>query len=248
MYDLVLVYYLGFIFVDLFFLCFLSREVPLGFVEELIWWCWIVFNFSLLVKLLIFPSNLNEILAGQSSLGCRFFPFITLNMSYHFLLASRVSFESSTVSLMGIPLYILCYFSLTAFNICPLCLIFLSLISMCLGMFILYGTLGFLNLGLYFLSHVREVFNYNLLKYFSSLLLLSSSKTSNDSNVVVFNVVPQVSEIVLITLCSFFLHCVLYQLFHHSVFQLTYPFFCLSYSTVDSLQCIFNLSYGIVHC
>ena len=70
------------------------------------------------------------------------------------------------------------YFSLTAFNICPLCLIFLSLISMCLGMFVLYGTLGFLDLGSYFLSHVREVFNYNL-KYFSSLLLLSSSsKTS----------------------------------------------------------------------
>ena len=98
-------------------------------------------------------------------------------MSYHFFLASRVSVESSTVSLMGIPLYILCYFSLTAFNICPLCLIFLSLISICLGMLILYGTLGFLDLGLFFLSHVREVFNYNLLKNFSSLLLLSSSKT-----------------------------------------------------------------------
>ena len=97
-------------------------------------------------------------------------------MSYHFLLASRVSVERPTVSLMGILLYILCYFSLTAFNICPLCLIFLSLISMCLGMFILYGTLGFLDLYSYFLSHVREIFNYNL-KYFSSLLLLCSSKT-----------------------------------------------------------------------
>ena len=46
---------------------------------------------------------------------------------------------------MGFPLYVTCYFSLAAFNILYLCLIFASLISMCLGAFllgfILYGTL-----------------------------------------------------------------------------------------------------------
>ena len=46
---------------------------------------------------------------------------------------------------MGTPLCVICCFSLDAFNICSLCLIFISLINMCLGVFhlefILYGTL-----------------------------------------------------------------------------------------------------------
>ena len=46
---------------------------------------------------------------------------------------------------MGIPLCVICCFSLAAFNICSLCLIFVHLINMCLGVFhlgvILFGTL-----------------------------------------------------------------------------------------------------------
>ena len=46
---------------------------------------------------------------------------------------------------MGFPLYVTCCFSLAAFNILSLCLVFVSLISVCLGVFllgfILYGTL-----------------------------------------------------------------------------------------------------------
>ena len=38
-------------------------------------------------KLFISPSILNEILAVYSNLGCRFFPFSTLNISCHSLLA-----------------------------------------------------------------------------------------------------------------------------------------------------------------
>ena len=38
---------------------------------------------------------------------------------------------------MGIPLCVICCFSLAAFNIFSLCLIFVSLIYMCLGMFLL---------------------------------------------------------------------------------------------------------------
>ena len=75
-------------------------------------------SFCLSVKLLIFPLNLNEILAGKSNLGCRFYPFITLSMFCHSLLACRVSVERSAGSLLGcIPLYIICCFSLAAFNI-----------------------------------------------------------------------------------------------------------------------------------
>ena len=102
-------------------------------------------NFCLSEKLFIFPSILKEILAEYSNLGGRFLPFSTLNISYHSLLACRVSADTSAVKCMGSPLYVTCSFSLAASNILSLCLVFVSLISMCLGVFflgfILYGTL-----------------------------------------------------------------------------------------------------------
>ena len=96
-------------------------------------------------KLFISPSILNEILVRYSNLGCRFFPFSTLNISCYSLLAYRVSAERSAVRCMGFLLYVTCCFSLAAFNILSLHLVFVNLISMCLGIFllgfILYGTL-----------------------------------------------------------------------------------------------------------
>ena len=72
-------------------------------------------------------------------------------------------------------------FSLAAFNICSLHLIFVNLINMCFGVFhlgfILFGTLWVLDLGGYFLPHFREVFNYYLLKHFLMPFFLSSSGT-----------------------------------------------------------------------
>ena len=101
-------------------------------------------SFCLSVKLLISPSNLNEVLAGQSNLGCRFFSFITLSISCHSLLACRVSTEKSADNLMGIPLYVIFCFCLAAFNTFSLNLNFVGLINICLGVFflgfILYGT------------------------------------------------------------------------------------------------------------
>ena len=100
----------------------------------------------------------------------------------------------------------MCYllFFLAAFNICYLCLIFLNLIKICLGVFclgfILFGTLGFLDLGDYFLPHFREVFNYYLLKYFLMVFsFVFFFWDSYDSYVGAFNIVPEVSEIVLIS-------------------------------------------------
>ena len=60
--------------------------------------------------------------------------------------------------------------SLAAFNSCSLCLIFVNLINMCLGVFrlgfILFGTLGFLDLGGYFLP-LKLGKLYVFLKFFS---------------------------------------------------------------------------------
>ena len=69
---------------------------------------------------------------------------------YHFkyillLLVWKVSVERLSVILMGIPLYVICHFSLVAFKILSLCLIFIGLLNMYLGVFlfgfILYETL-----------------------------------------------------------------------------------------------------------
>ena len=81
-------------------------------------------------KLFISPSVLNEIYAVYSKLGFRFFPFSTLNTSCHSLPACRVSAQRSAVKQMGFPLYVTCCFSLAAFNILSLYLVFVSLIRM----------------------------------------------------------------------------------------------------------------------
>ena len=139
-------------------------------------------NFCLSEKLFISPSILNEIHAMYSNLGCRFSLFSTLHISYHSLLPCQLSAERSAVRHMGFPLCVTCCLSLAAFNILSLSLVFVSLVSIHPGVFllgfILYGTLHFLDLNDYFLPDVGVIFNYNLFKKFFfhtlsfSLLLL----------------------------------------------------------------------------
>ena len=110
-----------------------------------------------------------------------------------------------------------------------------------------WDSLGFLDLGDYFLPHFREVFNYYLLKYFLMVFhFVFFSWDSYDSNVDVFNIVPEVSDFV-ISSNFFFLFYFLFHSFQHSTFYLTYPIFCLLYSTVISLQSVFDLIYCIIH-
>ena len=125
---------------------------------------------------------------------------------------------------MGFPLCVICCFSLAAFNICSLCLTFVNLINMYLGVFhlgfILFGTLGFLDLGNYFLPHFREVFNYYLLKDFLMIFLsVFFFWDSYNSNVGAFHIVLEVSEVVLISFNSFF--------FFSSLIHLFLPFYLL---------------------
>ena len=115
-------------------------------------------------KLLISPSNLNEIQARQSILGCRFFPFITLNILGQSLLACRVSVEKSAYIILLVCVYVIGHFTFVAFNILSLSLIFVILITVCLGVFLL----GFILPGTFCTSWawlttsfplVREVFS-----------------------------------------------------------------------------------------
>ena len=136
-------------------------------------------------------------LLKQSVLGCRLFHFITLNISCHSLLTCRVSVEKSADNLIGVPMYVICHFSLVAFNILSLSLIFVSLINMCLGVlpfefYSAWDSLCFLGLVDYLHFHVRKVFSYYLLKYFLRSCLFSFWDPYN-ANVVAFNVAQGVS-------------------------------------------------------
>jgi len=67
-----------------------------------------------------------------------------------------------------------------------------------------WDSLGFLDLGDYFLPHFKEVFKYYLLKYFLMVFLfVCFFWDSYDSDVRAFNIVPEVSEILLISFNSF---------------------------------------------
>ena len=66
-----------------------------------------------------------------------------------------------------------------------------------------WDSLGFLDLGDYFLPHFREVFNYYLKYFLMVFLVVCCFWDSYDLNVGAFNTVLEVSEIVLISLIRF---------------------------------------------
>ena len=102
-----------------------------------------------------------------------------------------------------------------------LCLIFISLINMFLGVFCLWFIYlrlsGFLGLVGYFPLHFREreIASYI---YLMPFLFVFFFWDTYDSNVGAFNIVPEVSEVVLISFNSFFL-------FFSSLLNLFPPFY-----------------------
>ena len=67
---------------------------------------------------------------------------------------------------MGIPLCVICCFSLAAFNICSWCLIFVNLINMCLGVF----CLGFILFGTLWISWTWVIISFPILGKFSTII------------------------------------------------------------------------------
>ena len=143
----------------------------------------------------------------------------------------------------------MCYlsFSPCAFNILSLSLIFVSLITRCIGgyshqytslglssldkppwVYPAWDSLPFLDLVDHSLSHVREVFSYYLLKYFLESFLSLSSPYGTP-------LVHLMLSQKFLTLFFFFFPYILFRSsdFHHSVLQVPYPFFCLSCSAIE---------------
>ena len=67
---------------------------------------------------------------------------------------------------MGLPLYVTWCFSLAAFNILSLCLVFVSLISMCLGVFLP----GFILYGILYASWTWLIISFSMLGKFSTII------------------------------------------------------------------------------
>ena len=157
-------------------------------VVKLVCQYWIPLNFACLKSFLFLYQFWMRSLLGTVIFVVHFSH--TLNISCHPLVACRVPAERSAVKHMGFPVYVTCCFSLAAFNIFSLCLVFISLISMCLGMF-LFGFIPYRTLCAswtwLFPFPCWEIFNYNLFKKFLilsfSLLLLLLLLLSHFSHV-----------------------------------------------------------------
>ena len=153
----------------------------------------------------------------------------------------------------GNTLCVICCFSLAAFNICSLCLIFVNLINMCLGVFCLKFILN----GTLWVSWTWVSISFPILGKFSTIISLSVFSwpffLSSSSGI---HIIRMLGHLILSQRClrlssflsvlSFFCHlCFIY--FQHSIFHLTYPNFSLSYSTAGSLHSAFDLSYCIIY-
>ena len=136
--------------------------------------------------------------------------------------------------------YVSCCLSLAVFNILSLCLVFVSLISMCLGMFllgfILYGTLctswTWLTISFSMLGRFSTIISS---KIFSYTFFFSSSYRILIIQMFVYLILFKKSlKLSSVVFHSFYFILLFSSYFHHFIFQLTDPFFCFRYSAIDS--------------
>ena len=124
-------------------------------------------SFCFSVKLLISLSNLNRSCWVEYSY-LYFFPYITLNIFCHSLLACRVSVEKTADNFMEFPCMLFIAFSNFSFYLIFVSLIFVSIdLFMLLFVFILYCTLcgSWSWVSVYF-HMLGRFFSYNIFKYF----------------------------------------------------------------------------------
>ena len=151
------------------FLCFLSREYPLVFVGEVVWWCRILSAFACLKSFWFLLHTWMRSLLGRIIWAVGYFL-----SSFEVCLAIPSWLEESLLkdqllSLWESPHVLFFCFSLAAFNICSLFLIFVNLSNMCLGVF----CLGFILFGTLWVSWAWVTISLPILGKFSTIILSS---------------------------------------------------------------------------
>ena len=104
--------------------------------------------------------------------------------------------KDQLLSLWESPCALFVVFSLAAFNICSLCLIFVNLINMCPGVF----RLGFILCQTLWVSWTWVIISFPILRKFSTIIsssIFSWSFFLSSSSVGALNIVPEVSEILI---------------------------------------------------
>ena len=143
------------------------------------------------------------------------------------------------------PLLLLLFFFV--FSLCQ----YDQYMSQCVSLWVypVQVSLHFLDLIDYFLSHVREVFGYNLFRNFlRPFLFLIFLWAPYNLNVGAFNTVPEVSETIFNSFHTFFLYSALQQLFRlYSLPAHLGLLFGLSYFAIEFFQSIFNFSICVVY-
>ena len=138
-------------------------------------------------------------------------------------------------------------------NICSLCLIFVNLINMCLGVFrlglILFGTLWVYWTWMAISFPLLGKFSTIISSIFSWLFFFFFWSSYGTLIIQMLGCITLSQRFLrfcsfLLILFSFFPLFFIY--FRLSIFHLTYPIFCLSYPTIGSLQSAFDLSYCII--
>ena len=190
------------------FLCFLSREYPLAFVGELVWWCWILLAFACLKSFWFLLHIWMRSLLGTIIWAVGY--FLSSLWVYPAIPSWPEGFllKDQLVVYMGIPLCFIHCFPLAAFNICSLYLIFVNLINTCLGVFclgfILFGTLWvsltFVAIFFRILGKCSTIISSSIFMAFLFVFFLESY----DSNAGMIHIIPEVVEVVLIYFNSFF--------------------------------------------
>jgi len=155
-----------------------------------------------------------------------------------FLLAYReFLLRNQLVAWWELPCMLFVIF-LVVFNILSSCLVFVGLITICLGVFffgfILPGILCASWIWLTISFPMRELLTYYPLQIFSWVLSLSSPSGTPIIMWMLVHLMLSQMSLRLSSFLFFFSYILLCSSdFHLSVFQVTYLFFCLSYSAID---------------
>ena len=154
-------------------------------------------------------------------------------MQCHIFLAFMISGESSVVILIVFSLQVRCHFSMAAFKVFHLSLVFRSLIKMCLSMqffgLILLGLLSFLNLQVY--AFIFAKFGMvSAITFLSTCLTLTSfSSTFRTPMIQMLDLLLQSQHVSEALLTVFFFVVVVVQFSFSLFFRLGN--FCCSFSS-----------------